>query len=434
MATSNFLKQQNKKKCSYCGNEYTKEDMIKKGILVFKGSTLDENGEPVRICSNCIKACNEIYQTNINKITSKNGTLDVSSMTPSKIKHHLDEWVLDQERAKTDISTEIYNQFKRLKRIADNPDANKNLRIEKSNMILIGPTGVGKTELVRSLSALLDLPYTIQDATSFTSAGYIGRDVDEILKDLYNAAGKNIEKAQKGIVFLDEFDKLRKSNTRTGQKDVGGESVQQALLKIIEGGEFDVKKDKMGSSTFKFDTSNVLFILGGAFVGIDEIVNKRLKKNKNAPANIGFGGSPEAKKPVDYNSIAEDICQEDLKEFGIIPEVLGRCPVITTFKELSEETLVRILTEPKHAIVKQYQALFSMDDVDLEFTEEALKEIAKRAKKRKIGARALRSELQEILKTAMFEVPDMDNVRKVLVTVDDDKIVCKYENAISEEM
>ena len=269
----------NKKKCSYCGNEYTVEDMMKKGVLVFKGSTIDENGQPVRICSNCIKACNEIYQANINKITAKNG-VDITLMTPSKIKSHLDEWVLDQERAKTAISTEVYNQFKRLKRIAENPKANEELRIEKSNMILIGPTGVGKTELVRSLSALLDLPYTIQDATSFTSAGYIGRDVDEILKDLYNAAGKNIEKAQKGIVFLDEFDKLRKSSTRTGQKDVGGESVQQALLKIIEGGEFDVKKDKMGASTFKFDTSNVLFILGGAFVGIAEIVSKRLKTNQ----------------------------------------------------------------------------------------------------------------------------------------------------------
>ena len=424
----------NKKKCSYCGNEYTVEDMMKKGVLVFKGSTIDENGQPVRICSNCIKACNEIYQANINKITAKNG-VDITLMTPSKIKSHLDEWVLDQERAKTAISTEVYNQFKRLKRIAENPKANEELRIEKSNMILIGPTGVGKTELVRSLSALLDLPYTIQDATSFTSAGYIGRDVDEILKDLYNAAGKNIEKAQKGIVFLDEFDKLRKSSTRTGQKDVGGESVQQALLKIIEGGEFDVKKDKMGASTFKFDTSNVLFILGGAFVGIDEIVSKRLKTNKNAPAGIGFGGEPQSKAPVDYNSIAEDICQEDLKEFGIIPEVLGRCPVITTFNELSEETLVRILTEPKHAIVKQYKELFSMDNVDLEFTEEALKAIAKKAKERKIGARALRSELQEILKDAMFEVPDMDNVNKVLVVVDDDnKIVCQYEHIMSEEL
>ena len=424
----------NKKKCSYCGNEYTVEDMMKKGVLVFKGSTIDENGQPVRICSNCIKACNEIYQANINKITAKNG-VDITLMTPSKIKSHLDEWVLDQERAKTAISTEVYNQFKRLKRIAENPKANEELRIEKSNMILIGPTGVGKTELVRSLSALLDLPYTIQDATSFTSAGYIGRDVDEILKDLYNAAGKNIEKAQKGIVFLDEFDKLRKSSTRTGQKDVGGESVQQALLKIIEGGEFDVKKDKMGASTFKFDTSNVLFILGGAFVGIDEIVSKRLKTNKNAPAGIGFGGEPQSKAPIDYNSIAEDICQEDLKEFGIIPEVLGRCPVITTFNELSEETLVRILTEPKHAIVKQYKELFSMDNVDLEFTDEALKAIAKKAKERKIGARALRSELQEILKDAMFEVPDMDNVNKVLVVVDDDnKIVCQYEHIMSEEL
>lgn len=424
----------NKKKCSYCGNEYTVEDMMKKGVLVFKGSTIDENGQPVRICSNCIKACNEIYQANINKITAKNG-VDITLMTPSKIKSHLDEWVLDQERAKTAISTEVYNQFKRLKRIAENPKANEELRIEKSNMILIGPTGVGKTELVRSLSALLDLPYTIQDATSFTSAGYIGRDVDEILKDLYNAAGKNIEKAQKGIVFLDEFDKLRKSSTRTGQKDVGGESVQQALLKIIEGGEFDVKKDKMGASTFKFDTSNVLFILGGAFVGIDEIVSKRLKTNKNAPAGIGFGGEPQSKAPVDYNSIAEDICQEDLKEFGIIPEVLGRCPVITTFNELSEETLVRILTEPKHAIVKQYKELFSMDNVDLEFTDEALRAIAKKAKERKIGARALRSELQEILKDAMFEVPDMDNVNKVLVVVDDDnKIVCQYEHIMSEEL
>lgn len=424
------------RRCSYCGEEYTSKD-ISNGVLIFKGSSDKDkiDDDYVRICSNCIKACQEIYDEYSLKNSKKKEEINLEKLTPMTIKKHLDKWVIEQERAKTDISTEIYNHFKRIKRLEENPKANENLRIEKSNIILIGPTGVGKTELVRSLSAFLDLPYVVEDSTSFTSVGYIGRDADEILKDLFNAAGQDLEKAQKGIVFLDEFDKLKKGYTKNSQKDIGGESVQQSLLKIIEGGKFDVKKDKMGTSTFKFDTTNVLFILGGAFVGLEEIVDKRLKKKKNSQPTIGFGSKVVSREPIKYNDISNEICQEDLKEFGIIPEVLGRCPVITVFNELSEETLIKILTEPKHAIIKQYQELFKMDSVDLQFSEESLRQIAKKAKERKIGARALRSILEDVLKNTMYEIPGMTNIKSVFVNTDENnEIVCEYEYNIASEI
>lgn len=251
----------------------------------------------------------------------------------------------------------------------------------------------------------------------------VGRDVDELLKNLYNAANGDIEKAQRGIIVIDEIDKIRRQGlTRSGQKDVGGESVQQALLKIVEGGVFDVKRDKQATSTFKFDTTNVLFIVLGAFEGIDEIISDRLKKENKTTSNLGFGGRLEEAGKQKLNELLLQVKHEDLQEFGMTPEFMGRFPVLTSLEELSEEALVRVITEPKHSIAEQYTELFKMDDIELEL-DDALLSFAKEAKKRKIGARALRSVMEEALSKAMYETPSIDDIKKVVVNSD---LTCTY--------
>ena len=335
--------------------------------------------------------------------------------TPRDIKAYLDEWVIEQEHPKKTVATEIYAHKKRIKRLENNPEDAKKLRIDKSNIIFLGPTGSGKTETVRAICSCLDLPYTVQDVSAYTASGYVGKDVEDIIKDLYIAAGRDVEKTQKGIVFLDEFDKVKANDARADNKDVNGKAVQQSILKMIEGTEMDVKLNKLEAKSIKIDTSNILFILGGAFVGLEEIINKRLKKGS---VGIGFGGKPEAKGVMDYNNTISQVIPDDLVEFGIIPEVIGRCPLLAVYHELSEEAMVKILTQPKHALLKQYKEEFRLDGIDFEVEDGALPKIAKRAKERKMGARALRTVMEDILFDVKFEAPGDPTVEKVIIKED----------------
>ena len=422
-----------KKVCSFCGNEYKSDD---KSVVLFKSSAEDSD---IRICSDCIKKCSEIYNEKMSKMKQKEIQGKALNLTPKEIFNKLNEWVLDQDPAMKKIAREYYNHLKRLKRYDLDNEANQKLRIDKTNMIYMGPTGTGKTETIRAIASLMDLPYVIEDSSSFTSAGYVGRDCDEILKDLLDAADGDIEKAQKGIVFLDEFDKIKKSTGGKGGKDVSGEAVQQALLRLVEGGTHKVKKDKMTGATMDFNTDNVLFIAGGAFVGLDKIIANRVNK-ASGKSNVGFGAVLAKEQEQQYNELIMQVKPEDLMEYGMIPEVLGRFPVLVPFKELSIETLVDILTEPKHAITKQFKELYKFEsDIDLEFTDVALKTIAEKAKEKKIGARGLRSVLEEVLDEVGFEYPSIKGLTKIIINDDLSheyiiEEVFDKENAIDADM
>ena len=422
-----------KKVCSFCGNEYKSDD---KSVVLFKSSAEDSD---IRICSDCIKKCSEIYNQKMTKMKQQEVQGRALDLTPKEIFSKLNEWVLDQDPAMKKIAREYYNHLKRLKRYDLDNDANNKLRIDKTNMIYMGPTGCGKTETIRAIATLMDLPFVIEDSSSFTSAGYVGRDCDEILKDLLDAADGDLEKAQKGIVFLDEFDKIKKTTGGKGGKDVSGEAVQQALLRLVEGGTHKVKKDKMTGATMDFNTDNVLFIAGGAFVGLDKIIAKRVNKN-SGKSNVGFGAVLAKEQEQQYNELIMQVKPEDLMEYGMIPEVLGRFPVLVPFKELSIETLVDILTEPKHAIIKQFKEMYKFEsNIDLEFTDAALKLIAEKAKEKKIGARGLRSVLEEVLDDVGFEYPSIKGLTKIIIN---DDLTHEYimkeefnkENAIDADM
>ena len=401
-----------KKVCSFCGNEYKSDD---KSVVLFKSSAEDSD---IRICSDCIKKCSEIYNEKMSKMKQKEIQGKALDLTPKEIFNKLNEWVLDQDPAMKKIAREYYNHLKRLKRYDMDNDCNNKLRIDKTNMIYMGPTGCGKTETIRAIATLMDLPFVIEDSSSFTSAGYVGRDCDEILKDLLDAADGDLERAQKGIVFLDEFDKIKKTTGGKGGKDVSGEAVQQALLRLVEGGTHKVKKDKMTGATMDFNTDNVLFIAGGAFVGLDKIIANRVNKN-SGKSNVGFGAVLAKEQEQQYNELIMQVKPEDLMEYGMIPEVLGRFPVLVPFKELSIETLIDILTEPKHAIIKQFKEMYKFEsDIDLEFTEPALKLIAEKAKEKKIGARGLRSVLEEVLDDVGFEYPSIKGLTKIIINDD----------------
>ena len=401
-----------KKVCSFCGNEYKSDD---KSVVLFKSSAEDSD---IRICSDCIKRCSEIYNEKMSKMKQKEIQGKALNLTPKEIFNKLNEWVLDQDPAMKKIAREYYNHLKRLKRYDLDNEANQKLRIDKTNMIYMGPTGTGKTETIRAIASLMDLPYVIEDSSSFTSAGYVGRDCDEILKDLLDAADGDLEKAQKGIVFLDEFDKIKKTTGGKGGKDVSGEAVQQALLRLVEGGTHKVKKDKMTGATMDFNTDNVLFIAGGAFVGLDKIIANRVNK-ASGKSNVGFGAVLAKEQEQQYNELIMQVKPEDLMEYGMIPEVLGRFPVLVPFKELSIETLVDILTEPKHAIIKQFKEMYKFEsNIDLEFTDVALKTIAEKAKEKKIGARGLRSVLEEVLDEVGFEYPSIKGLTKIIINDD----------------
>ena len=401
-----------KKVCSFCGNEYRTDD---KSVVLFKSSS---DGTDIRICSECIKKCSELYNQKMAKMKQQEISGQVIEMTPKKIYELLNEWVLDQDIAMKKIAREYYNHLKRLKRYDLDNECNDKLRIDKSNMIYMGPTGCGKTETIRAIASFMELPYVIEDSSSFTSSGYVGRDVDEILRDLLDAADGDLDKAQKGIVFLDEFDKLKKSTGGKKGKDVSGEAVQQALLRLVEGGTHKVKKDKQTGATMDFNTDNVLFIAGGAFVGLEKIIADRLNK-ASGKANVGFGAALEKEQEQRYNELITQVKPEDLMAYGMIPEVLGRFPVLVPFKELSVETLVDILTEPKHAMIKQFKEMYKFEsNVELDFTDNALQLIASKAKEKKIGARGLRSVLEEVLDEVGFEYPSIKGLSKIIIQDD----------------
>ncbi len=342
----------------------------------------------------------------------KEPVLDIKSIpAPHKIKAKLDEYVVGQEQAKKVISVAVYNHYKRV--AADNAD---DIEIEKSNMLMIGPTGCGKTYLVKTLARILDVPLAITDATSLTEAGYIGDDIESVVSKLLAAADNDVEKAEHGIIFIDEIDKIAKKKN-TNQRDVSGESVQQGMLKLLEGAEVEVpvgasSKNAMVPMTM-VNTKNILFICGGAFPGLEDVIKERLNKE----ASIGFKADLKDKYDKEENLIRQ-VTVEDIRKFGMIPEFIGRLPVIFTLDALTEDMLVRILEEPKNAIIKQYKKLLAMDEVDLEFEKDALYAIAKKAKEKKVGARALRAIIEEFMLDIMYEIPKDENIGQVTITKD----------------
>ena len=379
------------------------------------------------ICRNCIKNLYHfVEEDEAHKTRSKKKNFNdalgelLEKNKPHIIKKYLDEFIIMQDRAKKILSVAAYNHYKRMKYELENRSGDQ--EIEKSNVIIMGPTGCGKTAMLSHLSRLLDIPFAVTDASSLTEAGFVGADVEVAVRNLYYAAGKDIEKTEHGIIYLDEFDKIaRKSGANNSiTADPGHEGVQQAMLKMLEGSmvEFTERGQRKHpeAPTIKVNTRNILFICGGAFVGIDKIVAKRLKKGES---NIGFGAEIESKDDetkIKFDSLIHQVRPEDLMEYGIIPEIVGRLPIICTLETLDEDALLRILTEPKNAPVKQYEKLLAMDNVKLEFEEAALRAVAKKAIERKTGARSLKGIIEDVMLDVMFDIPKSDEPRKIVIT------------------